>query len=117
MKRNPLVFVFDIEAAIAGIIEATDGKTFEEFKADWLMRHGVQRGIEIISEATRHLAPDILAQHSGIPWPKVRAVGNVLRHEYQSISDEIIWSVVKDDLPRLQAVMAVIRSVLEARSS
>lgn len=116
MKRDPLVFVFDIEAAIAGIIEATSGKTVGEFKADWLMRHGVQRGIEIISEATRHLPPEVLARHSEIAWPKVRAVGNVLRHEYQSISDEIIWSVVKEDLPRLQAVMAFIRSDLEGRS-
>lgn len=82
MKRDPLVFVFDIEAAIAGIIEATSGKTVGEFKADWLMRHGVQRGIEIISEATRHLPPEVLARHSEIAWPKVRAVGNVLRHEY-----------------------------------
>lgn len=113
MKRNPLVFVFDIEAAIAGIIEATDGKTLDEFKADWLMRHGVQRGIEIISEATRHLRLDLLARYPEIAWPKVRAVGNVLRHEYQSISDDVIWSVVKDELPHLRAVMVLIRSELE----
>jgi uncharacterized protein with HEPN domain len=117
MKRDPLVFVFDIEAAITGIIEATSGKTFDDFASDWLMRHGVQRGIEIISEATRHLPPAVLARHPEIAWPKVRAVGNVLRHEYQSISDVIIWSVVKDDLPRLQAVMTIIRSELEAGSA
>ena len=73
MKRNPLVFVFDIEAAIAGIIEATDGKTLDEFKADWLMRHGVQRGIEIISEATRHLRLDLLARYPEIARPNIKA--------------------------------------------
>jgi hypothetical protein len=72
MKRNPLVFVFDIEAAIEGIIEATNGKTFDEFRANWLLRHAVQRGIEIISEAARHMPQEALARHPEIPWPKVR---------------------------------------------
>ncbi|WP_199579117.1 HepT-like ribonuclease domain-containing protein [Bosea vaviloviae] len=114
MRRNPLVAVFDIETAIAGIVESTKDKTFAAFHSDWLLRHGVQRGIEIISEAARRLPPEVLAFHPDIPWPKIRAVGNILRHEYQSVSDEIIWSVVQNDLPELRRVMAEIRVRLEA---
>ena len=117
MKRNPLVFVFDIENAINGIFEATKGKSLDEFRADWLLRHGVQRGIEIISEASRHLPPDVLKLYPEVPWPKIRAVGNVLRHEYQSISDQIIWSVVTDELPKLSSIMAKIRVGLESEGS
>ena len=36
--------------AIEGIEAATKGKTFDDFGGNWLLRHGVQRGIEIISE-------------------------------------------------------------------
>ena len=43
-----------------------------------------------------------------IPWPRVRGIGNVLRHDYAAISDPIIWKVVIDELPRLkQALMAI----------
>ena len=29
-------------------------------------------------------------------------IGNVLRHEYQGLSDAIIWGVVVDELPKLK---------------
>jgi len=117
MQRNPLVVVFDIESAIEGITAATADRTFAEFQADWLLRHGVQRGIEIISEAARRLPHDLLDQYPEIPWPRIRAVGNVLRHEYQSISDEIVWNVVKTEIPRLQNIMRDIRTRLEAENN
>lgn len=103
MRRDPLVVVFDIQGAIEGIVDATKDKTFAEFQADWILRHGVQRGIEIISEAARRLPQNILEWHPETPWPKIRAVGNVLRHEYQSVSDEIIWSVLSMTFPRCSA--------------
>lgn len=109
MKRNPLVVVVDIIAAIDGIAEATKGKTFAEFQADWLLRHGVQRGIEIISEAVRHLPSEMAAAYPDLPWPRIRAVGNVLRHEYHRIADDIVWNMVRDDLPVLERVMQTIR--------
>ncbi len=37
--------------AIEGIENARQGKTLDDFSGDWLLRHGVQRGIEIVSEA------------------------------------------------------------------
>ncbi|WP_426237452.1 DUF86 domain-containing protein [Pararhizobium sp. DWP1-1-3] len=37
-----------------------------------------------------------------VPWPQVRTIGNVLRHEYHGLSDRIIWGVVTDELPALK---------------
>jgi uncharacterized protein with HEPN domain len=51
----------EIMAALDGISAATTGKTLDDFRDDWLLRHGVERGIEIISEATRHIPDDLLA--------------------------------------------------------
>jgi hypothetical protein len=41
--------------AIDGIDNATRGKTLDDYGADWLLRHGTQRSIEIISEAARRI--------------------------------------------------------------
>jgi hypothetical protein len=35
--------------AIEGIEAASNGKTIEDYSGDWLLRHGIQRGIEIVS--------------------------------------------------------------------
>jgi hypothetical protein len=34
--------------AIEGIENATRGNTLDDYGADWLLRHGVQRGIAIV---------------------------------------------------------------------
>ncbi|RWM20105.1 MAG: DUF86 domain-containing protein [Mesorhizobium sp.] len=101
----------EIIAALDGISTATAGKTLDDFRDDWLLRHGVERGIEIISEATRHIPDDLIALAPEIPWKQIRGIGNVLRHEYHKTSDAIVWAVVTDSLSPLR--LAVER-ILEA---
>ena len=98
----------EILAAIDGIQAATAGKTFEEFQADWLLRHGVQRGLEIISEASRHIPDPLLIHAPEVPWKQVRGIGNLLRHEYHNVADAIIWAAVQRDLgPLRQGILAI----------
>ena len=66
--------------AIAGIEGAVQGKTLDDFAADWLLRHAVQRGIEIISEATRRIPQDLLAAQPQVSWAQIKGIGNTLRH-------------------------------------
>ena len=88
--------------AIEHIRAVTIGITLEEFESDWQKRWLVERGIEIVSEASRHLGDDLNARHPEIPWPKVAGIGNVLRHEYERIAPDILWRLVQDDLMPLE---------------
>jgi uncharacterized protein with HEPN domain len=89
------------------------GKTFADFQADWTLRFIVQRGIEIISEATRRLPADILQTRPEIRWRSIGGIGNVLRHEYHTISDKIIWDVVALELPTLKVAVEAIDAALD----
>lgn len=73
--------------AIEGIEQAITGKTFDDFSREWVLRHAIQRAIEIISEASRSIPDDVKATRAEIPWVKVSAIGNILRHEYHALSD------------------------------
>jgi uncharacterized protein with HEPN domain len=57
----------DIVEAIERIRRVLDGVPLEAFEQDWEKRWLVERGIEIISEASRHLTDDIRARQTGIP--------------------------------------------------
>lgn len=96
--------LYDIIQAIERIRAEMDGITLEAFEADWRRRWVVERGIEIISEASRRLPADMKARHPEIPWRKVAGVGNVLRHEYERTAPEVLWNVARDDLPTLDKV-------------
>ena len=71
-----------------------------ERRKQWL----VERGLEIISEASRRLPEAMKARHPIIPWSKVAGIGNVRRHDYEDVAYDVLWRVVHDDLPTLERV-------------
>ena len=108
MPRKVDHAIHDISEAIARVEEITAGKSLSEFEQNWQLRWLVQRAIEIISEASRAIPAGLTDLRPEIPWPRVRGIGNVLRHEYSGLSDHIIWNVVIDELPRLKAAIKAI---------
>ena len=65
------------------------------FETDWQKQWLVERGIEIISEASRHLTDELKARHPSIPWVKVASIGNVLRHNYEHVAPDILWKLAR----------------------
>lgn len=114
MSRKIDPYVYDILENIERVQSEASGQSFADFQRDWKLRFAVQRAIEIISEASRRLPADLKATRPEIPWPSIAGMGNLLRHEYQSISDKVIWEVVQRDLPLLKtAVEAIAKSLDE----
>ena len=100
---SPIPRLTDIIEAIAHIQAEMSGVPLEYFENDWRRRWIVERGIEIISEASRRLPAEMKARYPEIPWRKVAGIGNILRHEYQRGST-VLWRVVQDDLSPLDSV-------------
>jgi uncharacterized protein with HEPN domain len=101
---SPVSRLTDIVEAIELIRSDMAGVTLDVFEPDRRKRWLVERGIEIISEASRHLPEAMKARHPSIPWPKVAGIGNVLRHDYEHVAHDVLWHVVRDDLPLLEKV-------------
>jgi uncharacterized protein with HEPN domain len=101
-KSSPVARLTDIVEAIELIQSDMAGVTLDAFEADRRKRWLVERGIEIISEASRRLSPAVKTRHPEIPWPKVAGIGNVLRHEYEDVAHDVLWHVVHDNLPPLK---------------
>jgi uncharacterized protein with HEPN domain len=101
---SPVARLTDIVEAIELIREEMAGVTLPAFEQDRRKRWLVERGIEIISEASRRLSAEMKSRHPDIPWPKVVGIGNVLRHEYEDVAPDVLWHVVQEDLPVLEKV-------------
>jgi uncharacterized protein with HEPN domain len=70
-----------------------------------MLRLAIERCVEIISEASRHLPPHMKAKHPEVPWQNVADIGNVLRHAYRSIDPHIMWEVATRHAITLQAAV------------
>ena len=82
-------------------------RTTNGFGGDWVAFYAATRCLEIISEASRRLSPELIARHPDIEWQVVRAAGNVYRHEYQFLLEDRIWETIQYSLPKLKPVIAI----------
>ena len=76
-------------------------KYFEEFCDDLCLRRAVERDIEIIGEAMNR----ILKEDSNIDITNSRKIvdaKNYIIHGYDSLSADILWSIVINHLPKLK---------------
>ena len=102
MVNDILNYLYDIREAALAISRFLNGKTFDDYQHDELLRSGVERKFEIIGEALnriRRIEPAILDQireHRSIV-----SFRNILIHGYDSIDDRIVWGVVEEELGNL----------------
>ncbi|MGY2810437.1 HepT-like ribonuclease domain-containing protein [Bradyrhizobium sp. USDA 4506] len=111
--RSPLLRIHDMLESIRGIEKTLAGKSIRDYERSWLLRSAIERGIEVISEASRHLGSELKAQHENVRWKDIAGIGNILRHDYQRVDATIIWKAVKDDLPPLKAALLALKASLE----
>ena len=94
--------------AIEDIKSLLSGKTAAslEGKRDIVTRAALERFLEILSEASRHL-PDDWKHEFGptLDWKGVANIGNVLRHEYDRLSNAKLWEIYENDLDPLQLAL------------
>ena len=102
IARSLIPRLADIIEAIERINVILADVSLDAFENDWQRQWLVERGVEIISEASRHLPDDLKSRNPEIPWQKVAGIGNVLRHNYESIAAPVLWKLVQADLPALE---------------
>jgi uncharacterized protein with HEPN domain len=103
--RGERVRLEDIAEAIRGIEGALAGADLQSFAGSWVMQRAVERGLEIISEASRGLSEASKAAHPNVPWLQIARIGNILRHEYHRVEPAIIWNITETHLPALSAAV------------
>lgn len=96
------------------IREYVTGLDRSGFQRNRIVRDAVERCLERISEAIAKLGDQAPVLLPGQPCSKIRGFGNVLRHDYDMILVDRIWSIVQEDLqPLLQACEVALQTISE----
>ena len=80
----------------------TKGRTQEELISDVLRLHATVYNIQIIGEAVYRLSTEFKESHTETPWALIEKMRHVLVHDYYRINNDVLWSVITEDLPPLK---------------
>jgi uncharacterized protein with HEPN domain len=101
-----------IKDGISSIRALLDGRTKEELVGLPHVRAALERYLEIISEASRHIPADWKnGCGANVPWWEVAAFGNIVRHAYDQVDVAVLWSVYANDLDLLESAIDAMLAV------
>ncbi len=95
----------DILEAIHSIQGYISGMDYDYFISDRKTVDAVLRNLEIIGEAANFIPSDIRERYSDFPLVELRAMRNIIAHQYFGVSLPIIWKSITEDLPELEKVI------------
>ncbi|NVO01819.1 MAG: DUF86 domain-containing protein [Bacteroidetes bacterium] len=103
MNEKILKCLYDIKFSLEEIDSFFGGKEliYEEYAVNILLKLAIERNLEIIGEAMSR----ILKEDSVFPLENAkRIVGlrNQIIHGYDNVSDENIWGILINHLPKLK---------------
>jgi uncharacterized protein with HEPN domain len=101
-ERKPTAIIEDILECIEHIQSYTKGLSFEQFSSHFMTVEACLYNIQIIGEAVSLLPKDIKKENPDIKWAAIKGMRNRLIHEYFGTDLQLVWDVIKDELPELK---------------
>ncbi len=83
---------------------------FDKFLNDSMMRYACIKQMEIIGEASNHISQELKLKFTNIEWAQIIGMRNVFVHEYFGIDLDLVWEIIKCDLPELKMKIAEIHN-------
>jgi uncharacterized protein with HEPN domain len=106
MRPESRKYLWDALTAADLIADFVAGKDFDAYRADPLLRSGVERQMEIIGEALGQMArkdPETAGLIADLA--RIIAFRNILIHGYATVDDQVVWGVISTRLPTFRATL------------
>ena len=102
MNHEYLDYVEDILDAMSKAEILLEDVTFEQFETDFRTNYAVVRALEIMGEAAKRLPDSLREKYPDIPWRGMAGMRDRIIHAYDTVDLEIVWDVVKKDIPTIK---------------
>jgi uncharacterized protein with HEPN domain len=107
-RHDTLVRLRHMLAYAREAVEMVYGRQREDLDTDRMLNLALVRLVEIVGEAAARVPARDQARWSAIPWPDIIGLRNRLVHGYDEVNFDILWVILREDLPPLIAELASI---------
>lgn len=102
-KRDNQLLIEDMHMACRRILKYTKDLDYQTFLNDEKTIDATVHNIQILGEAAKQVSKDIQKKYNKIEWTKIIRSRHIIVHEYFELDYEIIWRIVQDYIPPLNA--------------
>ena len=113
MNKDPLIFLQHIMESIARIESFSKDITKEGLSKNELKQYAIVRAIEIIGEAVKNLPKEFVEKYTSVPWRDIVGMRDKIMHQYFDMDLDIVWQVIKFNLPELKTELQKILDELQ----
>ncbi|MCD8132116.1 MAG: DUF86 domain-containing protein [Lachnospiraceae bacterium] len=78
------------------------GNDYQTFSGNSIYQNATALCVLQIGELTTHLSEDFKKTYDQMPWRQMKALRNIVAHNYGKIDKEILWETLTQDIPELQ---------------
>lgn len=100
-KRDPEIALQQILSHAREAVEIVQGRNRTDLDQDRMLNLALTRLLEIIGEAANRVPEEVQDQYPELPWLSMIGLRNRLIHGYDNVDFDILWNIVKRDLPVL----------------
>jgi uncharacterized protein with HEPN domain len=94
-------YLHDMIGFAEKVVTYTDGFDQAGFVSSGLNYDATLRNLELIGEAATHVPDSVRATAPQIPWRLIVATRNRLVHGYLGIDNDVLWTIIREDIPEL----------------
>ena len=111
-ERKPSSFINDILTCIQHIQDYSSNLSLDEFSSNFMIVEACLYNIQVIGEAVSKLPDDVKRIDQQIPWILIKGMRNRLIHDYIGTDIELVWNVIKNELPSFNGNLERIHTLL-----
>lgn len=109
MRKNTAEYIKDILFCIDRIGKTMEDISFEEYVSKIDKIDIVERNLIKMGDIVERIPFEVQKQYENIHWAEMKSLRNRLTHEYPDIKNDIVWDVIKKDLPELKNNLILIQ--------
>ena len=108
MPKDDWVYVGHMLDMAQKALEISAGEDRAAYDKDETLRLALTHIIQTIGEAAQRVSPEFRRIYPQVPWQEIIGMRHRIVHDYLNIDEDVIWEVLRQDLPSLAKTLQAI---------